>query len=261
VGSAVAVPFGISNFGWVRVSATLTAQAWTGSLDYAFVHVAGAESSSTEEFYLDDLVIRENTAGRFIFRQVLSPNFNPFGTGTTNAQGIYWIDCSNNRVIIERSRIYGTLLLINPGANSCVGDGPIHWSPYVAGYPALLVDATNAADADFSIRATSRALNEKENNVNYNPAGSPHPDLGQDADMNDIYRSEINGLIAVEDDLTFQNKPLIRGQIIVGGDLANSSGDLEVEFKADSLLNPPPGFVAPTTYVRRPAAAVKAVLP
>ena len=39
------------------------------------------------------------------------------------------------------ARIVGTLLILNPGANSCVKDGPISWKPAVAGYPALLVDA------------------------------------------------------------------------------------------------------------------------
>jgi hypothetical protein len=260
-GPAVAVPFGSANSGWTKVSATLTAQPWSGNLDYAFVLVAGADTVSDDEFYLDNLVIRENVSGRFIYRQLLSPGVNPFGSGTTNAQGIYKIDCGGQRVVIERSRISGTLLLINPGANSCVGDGPIHWAPYVAGYPALLVEADTAADADFSIRATNRSLNEKENGVNYNPSGSSHADFGQDSDTTDIYRSQITGLIAIEDDLTFQNTPLIRGQIIVGDDIANCSGALDVEFQPDSLLNPPPGFLAPNSYRRRAGSATKAVLP
>lgn len=262
-GPAVAVPLGIGNLSvsWIRVSATLTAQPWSGNLDYAFIHVAGADSNSVDEFYLDDLVIRENVAGRFIYRQVLSPGFNPFGAGTTNPQGIYWIDCLNNRLIIERSRIMGTLLVINPGANSCVNDGPIHWSPAVAGYPALLVDADTAANADFSIRATNQGLNEKDNGVNYNSAAAPHGELGQDNDTSDIYRSEINGLIAVEDDLTFQNTPLVRGQIITGDDVANSSGVFDVEYQPYSLLNPPPGFTAPNSYRRRAGSAKKLVLP
>ena len=163
-------------------------------------------------------------------------------------------------MIIERSRILGTLLVINPGANSCVSNGPISWSPAVAGYPALLVDADTAADADFTINATNRALSEKENGVNFNPAGAAHDEFGQDADTNDIYRSAIRGLIAVRDDLPYQNRALVRGQVIVGDDLTNSSGELEVEYLPDSLLNPPPGF-SPLTPIRRPASVQKAVLP
>jgi hypothetical protein len=260
-GPAAVVPFGFANIWLTKVSGTLTAQAWSGNLEYAFVKIGSSDSSHTSDFYLDDLDIRENTTGRFIYRQVLSPGVNPFGGGTTNSQGIYWIDCGGQRLIIERSRILGTLLVVNPGANSCVADGPIHWSPYVAGYPALLVDANTATDADFSIRATNQSLSEKDNGVNYNPSGSPHSEFGQDADTSDIYRSEITGLIAIEDDLTFQNTPLIRGQVIVGDDIANSSGALDVEYQPDSLFNPPPGFLAPKRYERRPASATKAVLP
>ena len=157
-------------------------------------------------------------------------------------------------LIIERSRILGTLLVVNPGADSCVANGPISWSPAVAGYPALLVDADTATDADFSINATNRALSEKENGVNLQSRPAPRTkSFGQDADTNDIYRSAIRGLIAVRDDLTFQNRALVRGQVIVGDDLNNSSGELEVEYLPDSLLNPPPGFLAPYTYLRRPA--------
>ena len=100
----------------------------------------------------------------------------------------------------------GTLLVVNPGASSCVNNGPINWQPAVAGYPALLVDSDNGTSADFAIYATNRMLSEKENGVNFNPTGAPHDEFGQDADTNDIYRSQIRGLIAIRHDLTFQNR-------------------------------------------------------
>jgi hypothetical protein len=246
--------------GWRYVSATLTAPSWSGNLDYAYIKIAGADANNTNEFYFDDLTIRETTTGRFIYRQVLSPSVNPFGA-STNPEGIYWINCGGNKIVIERSRILGTLLLINPGDGSCVANGPIHWAPAVPGYPALLVDASNAADADFTLAATNRSLSEKENGVNFNPAGAGHEDFGQDGDMNDIYRSSIRGLIAVRDDLSFQNRTLVRGQVIAGDDINSSSGELDIEYLPDSLLNPPPGFTAPYTYQRRAASMRKAVAP
>jgi hypothetical protein len=165
---------------------------------------------------------------------------------------------------LERSRILGTLLVVNPGPNSCVADGPINWAPAVAGYPALLVDADTASDANFALRATNRVLNEADNEVNYNPAGVPYDFANSlcaatDNLPNDIYPSEIRGLIVIRNDLSYENNPLVRGQVIVGGDIANSSGELEVQFQPDSLLNPPPGFFAPYSYWRRPASARKAV--
>ena len=91
-----------------------------------------------------------------------------------------------------------------------------------------------------------------ENGVNYNPAGAPHDEFGQDADTNDIYQSAINGLVAIRDDLTYSNRPLIRGPVIVGDDISNSSGTLEIQYQPESLLNPPPGFWGPYVYARRP---------
>jgi hypothetical protein len=197
-----------------------------------------------------------------VYRRVLGPGVNTLYSGApTNPQGLYWINCNGNRLVITRSRIRGTLLVVNPGPDSCIFAGPISWSPAAAGYPALLDDAANSADADFGLYATNRGLSEAENGVNFNPVGAPHEQLGQDSDTNDIYRSAIRGLIAVRDDLTYQNRTLVRGQVIAGDDLNNPSGELEVEFLPDSLLNPPPGFTAPYTYIRRSASVAKAVAP
>ena len=154
----------------------------------------------------------------------------------------------------------GTLLVVNPGTGSCVSNGPINWSPAVAGYPALLVDSDTGTSADFGLYATNRMLSEKENGVNYNPSGAAHEDFGQDADTNDIYPSQIRGMIAVRHDLTFQNRTLVRGQVIVGNNIANSSGELEVDYQPDSLLNPPSGFWS-YIYPRRTGSTQKVVLP
>jgi hypothetical protein len=247
-----------------NINDTLTAPTWTGDLEYAYIKVCDSSSGpgSTNEFYLDDVEITEVASGRFIYRKVLSPSVNPFSGGTDD-EGIYWINCNGNRLTIERSRILGTLLVVNPGSGSSIAHGPISWAPAVAGYPALLVDADNASDADFTIAATNRGLSEMEQLINYNPTGAAHPELGQDSDTNDIYQSKIEGLVAIEDDLMYQNRPYIRGQVLIGDDILNSSGSatLDVDYHPESLLSPPPGFLAPNTFLRRPASAYKAVLP
>jgi Carbohydrate binding domain len=246
---------------WTKLSATFTAPAWSGDLEYAYVSIGTPLALTINRIYVDDVVVRKAAAGRYIYKQLLSPTYNPFGTGQTNAEGIYWIDCANNKLIIERSRIHGTLLVVNPGTGSEIGTGPIHWSPAKPGYPALLVDADNAEDADFAFRANNRVLSEKDNDTNFNPTGSPHDEFGDDVDQVDNYASEINGLVAVEDTVNYSNRTLIRGQLIVGDDINNSSGTLEVEFQPDSLLCPPPGFQTPYLYKVRPGAVVKDVLP
>jgi hypothetical protein len=247
---------------WTKISGNISAHGWTGNnLEYAYVKFACTDNSV--DFYLDDVVIRETTTGRIIYQKVLSPSVNQLYPGAPtdpSGNGIYWIDCGGAKLLIERSRILGTLLIVNPGANSGVNNGPINWSPAVAGYPALLVDSDNGTSADFALGATNRMLSEKENGVNFNPSGAPHEDFGQDSDTNDIYPSQIRGLIAVRHDLTFQNRTLVRGQIIVGNNIANGSGELEIDYQPDSLLNPPSGFWS-YIYPRRTGSTQKVVLP
>jgi len=245
--------------GYKYISATITSPNWTGNLEYAFVKISGSDTLLAMDFYFDDFSIKEVASGKYMFRNVLGPGLNPFGN-TTNSEGVYWLSCGNNKIIIDRMRIVGTLLLVNPGPGSCVTYGPINWKPYVAGYPTLLVDSDTGTNADFTIYATNRALSEKENGVNYNPAGVPHDELGTDSDLNDIYRSAIHGLVAVRHDLTYQSRSLIRGQLIVGNNITSSSGELEIEYQPDSLLNPPPGFWS-YIYTRRINSTQKVVLP
>ena len=213
-------------------------------------------SGNTDDFYLDDLDDPRNRnrplhlpQGPQPERQSIRRRPMPKASTGSIAAAI--------RLIIERSRILGTLLVVNPGAGSCIANGPINWSPAVAGYPALLVDADNAAMP--TSRSTPRtACSAKRRTASTSiPAGAAHEDFGQDADTNDIYRSVIRGLVAVRGRLDVP-KPRRHPR---PGDrrrrLNNSSGELEVEFQPDSLLNPPPGFLAPYTYIRRTSLGAK----
>jgi hypothetical protein len=243
--------------GWRRISATVTATPWSGDLEYAFIKIAGSDSNNTGEFYVDEFIVRENLSGRFIYRKVIGPGYNSLGTA--NPQGLYWVNMGGNRLIIERSRIKGTLLVINPGSGSMIGPGPISWAPATPGYPALLVDADTATSADFTIAATNRALSESDDGVNYNPAGASHETLGSDSDAYDTYPSEIQGLILVEDDITFQNNALVKGSVIAGGDVTASSGSLEVAYRPDALFSPPPGLLGTWKQDSRPLSVRKVV--
>ncbi|MGD9637360.1 MAG: carbohydrate binding domain-containing protein, partial [Pirellulales bacterium] len=244
---------------FLPITATVTAPAWSGDLEYAYVIVSGG-TSNTGDFYVDDVTIQDTSTGRFIFRETLGPGVNSVG-GSANAQGLYWIDCQGNRIVIERSRIKGTLLLINPGAGSMIGSGPINWSPSISGYPALMVDADTAANADFTIAATNRPLSEGDDGVNYNPAGMSHEVFGTDSDLADTYPSEIQGLILVRDDLTFQNNSLVRGSVIVGDQITATSGSLDDDFRPDALYSPPPGLTDTPKHLTRPLSMRKLVGP
>ena len=250
---------------WSAMSGTLRTPNWTQEPAGVYLVINSDHANgSTKAFYIDNVQVYES-GPRYIYQKGLGPGVNPFGTA--NANGIYWMDCAGNTVVVERSRILGTLLLLNPGAGSRI-DGPVHLSPYLPGYPALVVQNASAA---FTIATTRRALGETENRIdeqgiitNFNPTGMPY-DFGaatdpQDTDTNDIYPSEIGGLVAVSGNLTIANSPLIRSPVIVGGAVTNAAA-LDVEHQPASLLNPPPGFQADNSYEPRAGSVTKAISP
>jgi hypothetical protein len=248
---------------WTPVSGTLLTPTWSQPPTAVYLVINSNTSAGThQDFYVDNLSFYEGGA-RFIYQKVLGPGLNPFGA-TTNSSGIYWIDCQGAKLVIERSRIVGTLLVLNPGADSRVAYGPYHWTPAVPGYPALLVNGSFTIQGTL---ATDPRLREVENFVNYNPAGAPHRDFGTDNWLDGVvasevnnYESQIHGLIGISGNMTYQFSPPIRGRAIVGGSV---SGTPAFTYKLDSLLNPPPPLGGFYTYRhdRRPASVRKNVLP
>jgi hypothetical protein len=253
---------------WQDRSFTVTTPAWTTHPDNVYLAInTNTAGGSAADFYLDNIDVYE-TGARFIYQTVLGPGVNQLYSGApTNSQGIYWLDCQNTtKLVIERSRIFGTLLVENPGPGSCIDYGPVHMSPAVPGYPTLLV--CNAGGNAFAIRATPDPssdpsdddLKEGANGTNFNPTGAAHKTLGTDSDQSDAYDSEIRGLLVVSGALDYANNPTIRGRILVGG---SATGTPAFTYLPDSLLNPPPplgGFYT-YRYDRRPASMSKAVVP
>ena len=247
---------------WHSLSATLTLPNWSGDLKSAFVIVNSDDTAGSSHW----LLRRQHGNVRNLGDGTVHLSHGP----RTGRQSVWRVDQfpgavldrlrqqqADDRQCTDQGHAVGR----QSGAGSSVGPGPVRWSPVVAGYPALLVDADTAANADIVIAASNRPLNETENAVNYNPSGASSDDFGQDTDLLDIYPSEIQGLVVVEDDITFQNNALVHGQMIAGGDVTATSGTLEVVYRPDALFSPPPGFTAPSSVVGRPVSIRKAVLP
>jgi hypothetical protein len=151
-------------------------------------------------------------------------------------------------------------VVLNAGANSAISNGPVNLAPVTSGYPVLLVDG------DFAIRATNRGLNEAasgETGTNFNPSGIAYLFnnalcSSTDSSANDIYPSEIQGLVGVSGNLTFANSPRILGQVIAGGTI---TGSPSLDQRYDAIFNPPPEFTGTPNYERRPSSARKTVVP
>ena len=169
-----------------------------------------------------------------IDKQVLSPMNNPFGP-ETNPLGIYLIRCGNQKVEIIKSRIEGTLALLDCKSGSKLKDD-VHWNAVAPGMPALVVEG------DFSIELAENSLDESAHSTNFNPLHTPYRGDG-DNDENDFYPSRVRGLVVVTGNLEVDSAEAtsLHGGLYVLGDL-NQKTHLQVHRDDRIQTNPPPGF-------------------
>ena len=168
-----------------------------------------------------------------ISAKLLSPAANPFGTGTTNPEGIYVIDCLGQPIKIENSRFVGTLVLLNVGFGSTVR-GSMNWEPAIANYPALLV----SGDMDFTLSKNN--LRENNLGINLNPPGTPY-NGEEDSDISDTYPGRVTGIVYVSGNITANTYPVFNGTVVGGGTLTLNE-DMDVNYDSIFSNNPPPGF-------------------
>jgi len=173
-----------------------------------------------------------------IDKHLISPASNPFGP-TTNPQGIYVVDCQSQNIVITKSRIVGTLVLLNTGSNSEIKPS-VYWEPAVTNFPVLLVDGTLRMDVG------STDLMESAT-INFNPPGTPY-EGEEDGDLDDSYPPIIKGMVYIRNDLFTANSVAIEGVLVVGNTLT-STGVLGVDYRQTYLDGHPPGFGAATGMV------------
>jgi hypothetical protein len=191
-------------------------------------YVASATEISIGSLPQDDGV-------RMLENRVLSSASNPFGTA--NSQGIYIIDCLGQTIHIRSSRIVGTLILRNVGADSTVEDS-VNWSVAIANYPALLVQG------DFKLELHEDVLSESDEGVNFNPSGTPY-EGSTDSDTSDTYPSKITGLVYVSGNLALEGENTIEGVLVAGGTIS-ATGEATLAYNDVYYTNPPPGFLDTT---------------
>jgi len=189
----------------------------------------------------------------WIWGDTLSPTSNPFGSNVTNPEGIYIIDCKGNSIGVAEARIVGTLVLLNPGANSQI-EAPVTWEPAYANYPALIVIGdmdfemgNQRVDEQTTVYGPSYQNPYNGHNPNFNPPGTPWQGA-TNTDRDDNYPSAIAGIVYVSGDATFQvdtwgDTTTIEGVLISGGTTYVKSGaTLNILYRDTYFNNPPPGF-------------------
>jgi hypothetical protein len=187
--------------------------------------------------YIDYGSLDSDTGGaRQMNRRVLSPAINPFGAGQTNPEGIYVIDCGGNRFRCQFSRIVGTLVLLNAGADSGFFNS-VFLEPATPNFPTLLVQGSFRFDHD-----SATPLDEYWAGRNFNPPGTPYEGQ-EDTDQDDSYPSMVKGLAYVSGDVLPNTAGSLAfdGVLVVGNQI--ECRDLfDLTYDSTFLNDPPPGF-------------------
>ena len=183
--------------------------------------------------------------------ELLSPANNPYGTGVTNPEGIYVIDCLGQNIVVEDCRIVGTLVLLNAGATSKV-KSTLNWEPAVPNYPALLAQCS-----DIQFFSGTGTLDESTVG-NMNPPGTPYLDQ-TDSDTVDSYPAIIKGLVYVTGIITGYSAGNFEGVMVAGADIVPFSATT-LNYNPTFFNNPPPGFtsgnavkITPGSWARAPS--------
>jgi hypothetical protein len=231
---------------WTDVKYTFTGAGWSGMVTKATLSVES--SAVTKDFLIDAVSFQDTTyANAYVMiDQLLAPGVNPYGA--PNAKGIYVLNCAGKDVIIMSSRIVGTLVMINPGANSAIR-GSVCMEPADPSFPAFMTDGK------VRLSLGAAPLSESAENVNFNPPGTPYPYMtgtgtNTNGTLTDALPSLIGGLVYAKDDLTIDTSTGIKGVVIGNGQIIVNATGAAVQYNNYYLNNPPPGFTAGTITMK-----------
>lgn len=198
------------------------------------------DSTGVFEYYMTmgTPISYASLSGGVIERVVLSATNNPYGTGVTNPQGIYIIDCQGGGVTIRNCRIVGTLVFRNVGANVQLSNS-VNWEPYVANFPAMMVEGSLILSSP-----QNQALSEATNATNFNPSHTPYLSLSDGSYSDgDTYPCTITGLVYNTGYLYVTNQALVNGATVSARSVFVTSNST-FNYKSLFFSNPPPGFTA-----------------
>jgi hypothetical protein len=242
-GNAAVTASGVQVYSRVEAAGTVGGSTYQGQTASSVDARAMPDVNKFNQWYksngtaIDGNDLPPSGTGFVLSNVVLAPGRNPYGSGQTNAEGVYVINCRNKSLTIENCRIVGTLLVRN--VTTCTVGGSVNWEPSVPNYPALMVEG------NLALAFGNAALDEAALGVNFNPSTAPHQGAS-DADQSDSYASTLTGLAYATGDVSASGSPTINGQVIAGGTFASSGAVVTLSYRRSSYTTPPPGFrVAP----------------
>lgn len=151
---------------------------------------------------------RSSLSSNTLSNCLLSPASNPFGS--TNANGIYVIDCQSQNIVIRDMRLVGTLVLLNAGPATTI-TGSVSMERAASDTPVLIVEGT--------LNVVSSGSELSETTTNFNPASTPYRGTSNTT-ANDKYANEIVGIVYVRGKVSLAGVVTIVGQVLASSDIA-----------------------------------------
>jgi len=238
-GAALSTNTTLDNAGTITGDAEAGAVAQTGTITGTLTVPADARQmpdATVVSDYVGRATVIPYTAT--IDKQVLSPGSNPWGPADPN--GMYFLDTGGQALLIENTRIHGTLI-VDTGGNMLTLDNAVFLHPYGSDRPVLIVNG----NAELRFKSDTLLLSESEQTTNFNPFGASYEDVWDD-DTLDEYPNEIRGLIHVTGSLNLQDTARVAGVIICQG-AVTCEGFNSIIHDPGLYTSPPEGY----TYVER----------
>jgi hypothetical protein len=168
-------------------------------------------------------------------KKVLTAAVNTYG-GSTNSDGLYYINANGGTLTISGSRIEATLVV----NGNVVIDSAVLMKASRSNWPTLIVNG----NLTIQINSGSTPLRESAWSTNFNPSNAPYAG-SSDADTSDSYPNQIQGFCHVLGNVTFSGSPQIVGTIVCNGQ-ASVSGTVNIQHDSSFYSNPPSGYESTT---------------
>jgi hypothetical protein len=168
-------------------------------------------------------------------KKVLTAAVNTYG-GSTNSDGLYYINANGGNFTISGSRVEATLVV----NGNVIVDSAVLMKASRSNWPTLIVKG----NLTIQINSGSTQLKESAWNTNFNPSNAPYAG-SSDSDTNDSYPNQIQGFCHVLGNVTFSGSPQVVGTIVCNGQ-ATVSGTVNIQHDSSFYSNPPSGYESTT---------------
>lgn len=193
----------------VYAAGAITGLTFSGGTSSGRARLALPDSSLVDKYVARGTAIAYASVSPRLQRCLLAPVSNPFGA--VNASGIYVINCAGAPITVSDLRVYGTLVLLDPGAGSLI-EKSVAFEPVNAGEPCLVVRGSIELSTDASDLAESNLTG------NFNPPGAPY--LGvTDTNNTGSFASVLHGIVYATGNIVITKNVTMEGVLVAGGDV------------------------------------------